>query len=124
MCLFVLIEYSLYGHTNSFLGKNLSQYLPIGAWLTMALVALAHNEFEWPKYFSHNPSFKYISSILLRLSLRRSIKFLLLSSNALNITFYLLINSSHSFFQLNSHEDLHGKRGVKLNFLVLLSIAL
>ena len=46
----------------------------------MALVALAYSEFEWPKYFSQDPSFEYISSIVLRLSLRRSRKFLSLLS--------------------------------------------
>ena len=99
MCLLILIGYLLHGHMNSFLGKNLSWYSLIGAWLTMALVALAHSEFEWPKYFSHNPPFTYISLILLRSSSRRSIK-------------------------LNSYEDLHGNSSVKLNFLVSLSMTL
>ena len=72
MCLLILIGYLPHGHTNSSLGKNLSQYSLIGAWLMMAFVALAHNEFEWPKYFSHDPSFIYIGSILLRSSSKRS----------------------------------------------------
>jgi len=53
----------------------------------MDLVALAHSKFEWPKYFSQDPPFKYVSSIVvssivLRLLLRRSRKFLFLSSEA------------------------------------------
>ena len=124
MCLLVLIGYLLHGHANSSLGKNLSQYSPIGAWLTMALVALAHSEFEWLKYFSHDPPFTYISSILLRSSSRWSINFLPLLSNTLNVTLHFLINSSHLFFRLNSHEDLHGNSGVKLNLLVSLSTTL
>jgi len=38
-------------------GKNLKRYSPVGAWLTMALDALAHSEFEWPKCLSHVPPF-------------------------------------------------------------------
>ena len=98
MYLLILIGYLLHRHMNSSLGKNLSQYSLIGAWLTMALIALVHSKFEWPKYLSHNPPFTYVSTILLRLSSRRSIKFLPLLSDTLNVTFHLLINLSHSFF--------------------------
>jgi len=124
MCLLISIGYLPHRHANSFLGKNLSQYSPIGAWLTMALVALAHSEFKWPKYFSHDLPFTYVDLILLRSSSRRSIKFLPLSSNALNVTLHLLINLSYSFFRLNSHEDLHRNSKVKLNFLVSLTMTL
>ena len=44
--LLVLIGYCLHGHLNSSLGKNRRQYSPIGVWLVMALVALAHSELE------------------------------------------------------------------------------
>ena len=44
------------GHLNSSLGKNLSQYLPIRAWLVIALVAHAHNKLEWPNNCSQGPS--------------------------------------------------------------------
>jgi len=42
----------------------------------IALVALAHNELEWPKYFSHDSSLEYNGSITLRSSLRRFKKLL------------------------------------------------
>jgi len=38
--------YTLHGHLNSFLGKNLSLYLPIRAWFMIALVAHVHRKFE------------------------------------------------------------------------------
>ena len=93
-------------------------------WLTIALVALVHSELEWPKYFSHNFSFKCVGLIMFRLLSRRSGKFLLLSSDAWNVIFHLFKRSSHLFFWLNSYEDLHRNRGVKLNFLVSLYMIL
>ena len=129
ICLLISIGYSLHRHVNSPLRKNLSQYSSIEELLTMALVALAHNKFEWPKYFSQDPSFEYasfeyISLIVLRSSSRRSRKVLSLLSETWNVIFYLFSRSSHSFCQLNSHEDLHRNREVKLNFLVSLSTIL
>ena len=38
--------YNLHGHLNSSLGKNLSLYLPIGAWLVNVLEAHIHREFK------------------------------------------------------------------------------
>jgi len=43
--------------------KNLRQYSLIGAWLTIALVALVHNEFEYPKYLIYEPPFEYKDSM-------------------------------------------------------------
>jgi len=40
ICYLDSIGYELHGHSNFSLGKNLSQYLPIGVWLTIALEAL------------------------------------------------------------------------------------
>ena len=42
--------YMLHRHEKSFLGKNLSLYLPIRALLIIALVALAHSKFNMLKY--------------------------------------------------------------------------
>jgi len=41
-----LMEYDLYGHLNSFLGKNLTLCSPVGAWLVIALEACIHREFK------------------------------------------------------------------------------
>ena len=52
------------------LEKNLSLYLLIEAWLVIALVALVHNELEWPKYLSYDLPLIYDSSVVLSLSSR------------------------------------------------------
>ena len=44
----------MHEHSNFSPGKNLSQYSPIGVWLTIALEALVQSEFECPKYLSHS----------------------------------------------------------------------
>ena len=43
--------------STSSLGKNLSQYSPIGAWLVMAQVAQVHSEFEKPNCLIQGPPF-------------------------------------------------------------------
>jgi len=50
------MEYDLHGHLNFSLGKNLSLYSPVRAWLVIALEACAYREFEWPKTLSQDPS--------------------------------------------------------------------
>jgi len=65
--------------------------------LTIALVTLAYNEFEWPKCFNQDPLLEYVGSMILKLF------------------------SLHSFFWLKSHGDLQGNRDDKLNCLVSLS---
>ena len=113
----VSIGYCPQGHVNSSRGKNLRQYSPVGVWLTMALEALMHSELEWPKYFSHEPPLKYVSSMIFESSSRSSKKFLPLASEAWNVIFQVLRISSHLVFQLNCYEDLHGKIGMRLNSL-------
>ena len=75
------MEYNLHKQLKFFLGKNLNLYSPIGAWLVIALVALAHNKLEWPKCLSYDPSLMYNSSIMLLL-LSRSRKCFPFRSNA------------------------------------------
>ena len=62
--------YNSHGQLKFSLGKNLSLYLPIGVWLVIALVALAHNKLEWSKCLSHDLSLMYDSSIVLSSSSR------------------------------------------------------
>ena len=109
MCLRVSIGYSLHIHAKDSLGKNLSQYLPIGALSVINLVIHAHIKFERPKFFSQVPPLEYVGWISWLLSLFKSRKFLSLYSNTWNIICYLQTMSSHSSFQLNSHEDLQGR---------------
>ena len=117
----VSIGYNPHGHLNSSWGKKWRQYSPIGAWLTIALVALVHSEFEWPKCLSHNPPFEKDGSIDQRSSSRRSKKLLPFTSEAWNSIFQVLRILSHSLFLSNSQEDLHRKMGMRSNFFVSLS---
>ena len=66
-----LMGYKLHEYLNSSQRKNLSLYSLIEAWLMIALVALAHNELEWPKNFSHGLPLTVYSSIEFEFSLRR-----------------------------------------------------
>jgi len=66
----------LYGYKKSSLGKNLSQYLLIGVWLIMALVALAHNKFNRLKYCNQKPPLIFKDIIEFRLLSNKSRKFL------------------------------------------------
>ena len=81
----------------------------------IALIALTHNGFKWPKCLSHGPPLTYESTIMLLLLSSRSRKCFLFILNAWKVIFYLFVMSSHSFFLLKSHEDLQGKRGIGLN---------
>ena len=106
ICLLVLMGYKPQGQLKSSLGKNLSLYSPIGAWLVIALKALAHKELEWLKYLSYKLPLMYDSSIKLLSLLKRSRKCFPFVSNAWKIIFYLLARLSHSFFLLKSQDNL------------------
>jgi len=96
---------SLYRHLKSSRGKNLNQYLPIGVWFTIALVALTHSEVEWSKYLSQVLPLEYIGSkdlLLLLRSLRNRCSF---SSDTWKIIFHLIRISSHSLFLLKFYDD-------------------
>ena len=116
--------YKPHRHLNSSQEKNLSQYSPIGAWLTIALVALVHNELEWPKNLSHEPPLAAYSSIEFEFSSRRFIKLWPLVFDAWNDIFQLLRIESYLLFLLKSHNNLHRKIGKILNSLVSLSTLL
>ena len=112
----ISIGYSLHGHLNSSLGKNLRWYSSIGAWLTITLKALVQSEFECLKYLSHGPLLAIEDSIEFELLSRSSRKWCPLSFDAWNCIFQLLRMLSHLFFLLKSHKDLHGKMRVRSNF--------
>ena len=116
--------YNLHGQLKSSLGKNLSLYSPIGAWLVITLKALAHSELEWPKCLSHGPPLMYDSSIMFSSLSSKSRKCFPFMSDAWKIILHLLARTSHSFFLLKSHDDLQGKSGIGLNNLVSLSTTL
>jgi len=84
ICLLVSIRYMLHRHEKSSLGKNLRQYLLISTWLTIALVALAHNKLEWPNCCNQGLPLIFNGSIGLRLLSSNSRKFLLLRSATWN----------------------------------------
>ena len=116
--------YNLQGQLNSSLGKNLSLYSPIGAWLVIALEALAHRELKWPKNLSHELPLMYDSSMMLSSLSIRLRKCLPLRSDAWKIILHLLAMSSHSFFLLKSQDNLQGNSGMGLKDFVSLSTAL
>ena len=115
--------YNPHGQLKFSLEKNLSLYLLIRAWLVIAFVALAHNELKWPKYLSYNLPLMYNSLIVLSL-LSRSRKCFPFRSNTWKVIFHLLNRLSYLDFLLKSHENLHGKKGMRLNDLVSLSTTL
>ena len=124
MCCLDSMGYWPHGQLNSLLGKNLSLYSPISAWLMIALVALVQSELEWLKFWSYGPPLICDSSSGLLLPFMRSRNWLLFRSDAWNIIFHLLARSSHSSFLLKSQESLLGYVGVSLKDLVSESIAL
>ena len=121
ICCLDSIGYKLYGQANSSLGKNLSQYLLIGAWLTMALVALVQRELEWPKYWSQGSPLLADSSRGFELSSRSSRKFLPFRSDTWKDIFHCEIIESQLHFLQKSQDNLHGKIGDKSKLLVSLS---
>ena len=64
----------------------------------MALAAQVHSELEWPKAWSHGPPFAEDGSMSLESSSNRSRKCLPFPSDAWNIIFHKLANSSQSAF--------------------------
>ena len=121
---FILIGYSLQGQLNFSLGKKWSWYLPIGAWLVIALEALAHKVLKWPKCLSHVPPLLYNGSkILLSLS-TSSRKLLSFKSDTWKVIFHLLMMLSHLFFLLKFQECLFERSEVRLNDLVSTSTIL
>ena len=120
----VSIGYCPQGQLKSSLGKNLSLYSPVGAWLVIPLDALVYNELEWPKYLSHEPPLMYDGSIMLLSLSTRSRKCLPFISDAWNVIFHLLTRLSHSFFLLKSQDDLLGNNGMRLNDFISTSTAL
>ena len=116
--------YRPHGHLNFSQGKNMRQYSPIGAWLTITLVALVQSELECPKYLSYVPPLEINGSIGFESSSRSSRKCCSLSSKAWKCIFQLLRMLLHSFFLLKPQEDLHGKMGVRSSFFVSLSTIL
>ena len=103
------------------LRKNLSLYLPIGAWLMITLVALVYNEFEWPKYWSQEPPLIVDSLRRFDLSLRSSRKFLLLWSNTWKNILHYERMELQSYFLQKSQDDSYRKLDDNLKLLVSLS---
>ena len=120
MCHLVSIGYVLHEHIKLSLGKKLSQYSPIGAWLVIALIAQAQSKFEWPNCNSHRPPLEYDGLIGCKSSPRRSRNFLPLKSDAWKVIFYCERIESHSDFLQKSQEDLHGNDRIDTKFLVSL----
>ena len=119
----VLIGYDPHGHKMSSLEKNLRQYLLIGAWLIIALVALMHNELEWLKCCSQGLSLMIDGSIGLRLLFSNFRKNFPLRSATWKDIFHCKRTELHSCFLQKSQDDLHGKIGIELNLLESLSMS-
>ena len=106
-----MIRYFPYIHTKSSLEKNLSLYLPIGAWFIISLVIYVYIKFEKPKCFSQVLSLeciKWIGQLLSSFKLR---KFLLLYSEAWKYICHLQTIVLYSFFLLNSYDILLDRVG-------------
>ena len=124
ICLLVLIGYSLHGHLKSLFGKNLRQNSPIGAWLVMARVALAHRELEWLKDCSHSPPLMYDGSIILKSSSNKSRKLFPFPLEAWKHIVHCFKISLLLVFLQKSYKFLQGNTGVGLNDLESLSTSL
>jgi len=90
--------------------------------LTIALVALVHNEFECPKYLIYKLSFEYEGLIEQSSLSQRSKKLLPFTLDAWNVIFQVLRILAYSLFLSKFHDDLQEKRGEMLKFFVSLSI--
>ena len=117
-----LIGYKPHRYLNSFLKKNLSQYSPIGAWLTIALVALVQSKFKCLKSLSHGLPLTIDSSIGLKLLSTSSRKCFHLLSEAWKNIFQLFTVLLYLFFLLKSQDNLHEKIRVRSNCFVSLLI--
>ena len=122
--MFCEIEYYLQEQLKSSLEKNLSLYLPVRAWLVIALEVLMYNELEWPKCLSYELLLIYDGSIMLLSLLIRLRKYLLFISDAWNAIFHLLTRLSHSFFLPMFQNDLLENNRMELNDLVSISTTL
>ena len=113
--------YTPHGQANSSIGKNLSLYSQIGAWLIITLVALAQRQLDWPKYWSHGPPLIVDGSRGFESSSRNSRKFFPFRSDAWKVIFHIVEIGSHSCFLQKSHDDLLGRMGENSNLPVSLS---
>ena len=116
----VLIGYNPHRQLKSSLGKNLSLYSLIGAWLVIALEAFAHRELKCSKYLSYELPLMYISLIMLLSLLTRLRKCFPFKFKAWKIIFHLLERLLHLFFLLKSQDNLQGNSRMELNNLVSL----
>jgi len=115
-----LIGYNLHRELNSSLGKNLSQYSPIGLWFVMTLIALVHSELEWLNCLIHGLPLVYEGSISVRSLFNRLRNCFPLRSNAWKVICHCLMILLLSSFLLKSHKVLQGKSGIRLNFFISL----
>ena len=122
--LLVSIGYSLHGQLKFLFGKNLRWNSPIGTWLVMACVALAHRELKCLNAWSHGSPLMYNGSIVLKLLSSKSRKLFPLLSDAWKRIFHCLMILSLSVFLQKSHEVLQGNMEVGLNNLESLSTSL
>ena len=116
--------YDPYRQLKSSLEKNLILYSLIGAWLAIALDALAHRELEWGKNLSHELPLEYDSSMSLSSTSTRSRKSFPLISKAWKVIFQILIKLLYSDFLLKFHDYLQGRSRMELSDLVSLLIVL
>jgi len=101
----------LYRHANNLLEKNLSIYLPIGAWFVIRLMMWVYSKLGRQKYFSQVLSLEYIGWIGWWSLLFKSRKYFSLKLDAWKYICYILIIKSHSSLLLNSHDILLDKIG-------------
>ena len=117
ICLLVSIKYMSYGHEKFSLEKNLRQYLPMGIWLTIALVTLVYNELKWPNCCNYRLPLIFNGLIEFRSLSNKFRKFLSLKSAAWKNILYCKRTESHFLFLQKSYRDLHRKIGTKSKLL-------
>jgi len=104
----VSIGWDLHKQQKSSFRKNLRQYSSIGAWLVIALVALAHIKFECPKYLIYRLPL-YTKGLMEQSSLSsKSRKCSPLKLDIWKVICQFLILLSHSSFLLKLHNVLQG----------------
>ena len=87
----ISIGWRLYRQLKSSLKKNHRWYSPVGVWFVIALVALVHSEFKWPKNWSHVLPLQYEGSKILLSLLTKSKKLFPFRSDAWKVIFQVLI---------------------------------